>query len=246
MNTLERAEAAEHALSQELDRLVIMKSTIYTSGERDPRVAVPRPPSEGKRFLMGHDPRLPRMPEKPSLFDFYKYRFGPANHMLQSARLAQKNGVDEKIVLACLLHDIGVAGFIRGDHGYWAAQLVEPYVDEEVSWAIRYHQALRFFPDESVGYRYPELYTKLFGPDYTPEPYIHEAYRYARAHKWYMTSRLVTVNDLYAFEPGVEVELEEFTDVVGRHFKQPEEGLGLDASPSSHMWRTIMWPTRYL
>ncbi len=246
MNTVERAEAAEHALSQELDRLVIMKSTIYTSGERDPRVAVPRPPSEGKRFLMGHDPRLPRMPEKPTLFDFFKYRFGPANHMLQSARLAQKNGVDEKIVLACLLHDIGIAGFIRGDHGYWAAQLVEPYVDEEVSWAIRYHQALRFFPDESVGYRYPELYTKLFGADYTPEPYIHEAYRFARAHKWYMTSRLVTVNDLYAFEPGVEVELEEFTDVVGRHFKQPKEGLGLDASPSSHMWRTIMWPTRYL
>ncbi len=246
MNTVERAEAAEHALSQELDRLVIMKSTIYTSGERDPRVAVPRPPSEGKRFLMGHDPRLPRMPEKPTLFDFFKYRFGPANHMLQSARLAQKNGVDEKIVLACLLHDIGIAGFIRGDHGYWAAQLVEPYVDEEVSWAIRYHQALRFFPDESVGYRYPELYTKLFGADYTPEPYIHEAYRFARAHKWYMTSRLVTVNDLYAFEPGVEVELEEFTDVVGRHFKQPKEGLGLDASASSHMWRTIMWPTRYL
>jgi hypothetical protein len=246
MNTLERAEAAEHALSQELDRLVIMKSTIYTSGERDPRMPIPRPPSEGKRVLMGHDPRLPRMPEKPTLFDFFKYRFGPANHMLQSARLAQKNGVDEKIVLACLLHDIGIAGFIRGDHGYWAAQLVEPYVDPEVSWAIRYHQALRFFPDDAVGYRYPELYTKLFGPDYTPEPYIHEAYRYARAHKWYMTARLVTVNDLYAFEPGVEVELEEFTDVVGRHFKQPEEGLGLDASPSAHMWRTIMWPTRYL
>jgi hypothetical protein len=246
MNTLERAEAAEHALSQELDRLVIVKSTIYTSGERDPREPMSRPASEGKRFLMGHDPRLARMPDKPTLFDFYKYRFGPANHMLQSARLAQKNGVDEKIVLACLLHDIGIAGFIRGDHGYWAAQLVEPYVDPEVSWAIRYHQALRFFADEAYGYKYPELYTKLFGPDYTPEPYIHEAYRTARAHKWYTTARLVTVNDLYAFEPGVEVELEEFTDVVGRHFKQPKEGLGFDDSPSSHMWRTINWPTRYL
>jgi hypothetical protein len=22
-------------------------------------------------------------------------------------------------------------GFIRGDHGYWGAQLVEPYVDED-------------------------------------------------------------------------------------------------------------------
>jgi hypothetical protein len=149
-------------------------------------------------------------------------------------------------VLACLLHDIAISGFIRGDHGYWAAQMVEPYVDPEVAWAIRYHQALRFFPDDSVGYQYPELYTKLFGPDYTPEPYIHEAYRHARGHKWYMTARLLTVNDLYAFDPNVQVELDQFTDVVGRNFKQPPEGLGLDNSPSAHMWRTIMWPTRYL
>ena len=54
------------------------------------------------------------------------------------------------------------------------------------------------------------------------------------------------MNDLYAFDPNLDVELEEFTDIVGRHFRQPEEGLGFDQSPSSHMWRTINWPTRYL
>jgi hypothetical protein len=245
MTALERAEAAEHAMSQELDRVVV-KSVIFTSGERDPRQPVQRPPDQGKLYMMGHDPRLPKMPERPTLFDFFRLRFGPSAHLLQSARLAQKNGVDEKVVLACLLHDIAIAGFIRCDHGYWSAQLLEPYVDEEVSWAIRYHQALRFFPDESVGYRYPELYLKLFGPDYTPEPHIQAAHRYARAHRWYMTSRLITVNDLYAFDPSVTVELEEFTDVVGRHFRQPTEGLGFDQSPSAHMWRTINWPTRYL
>src|SRR5688572_31573012 len=117
MTTLERAEAAEHALSEELDRLVIVKSVIYTSGERDPRVPVPRPPDAGKRYLMADDPRLPRMPEKPTLFDFFKLRFTPANHLLQSARLAQKSGAGDKVVLACLLHDIAIAGFIRGDHG---------------------------------------------------------------------------------------------------------------------------------
>jgi hypothetical protein len=195
---------------------------------------------------MGDDPRLPRMPDRPTLFDFYRLRFGPANHMLQSARLAMKNGMDEKVILACLLHDIAINGFIRSDHGYWAAQLLEPYVDEEVSWAIRYHQALRFFPDESVGYGYPDLYVTLFGPDYTPEPYIQAAYRYARDHRWYMTSRLVTLNDLYSFDPTVQVTLEEFTDVVGRHFKQPKEGLGFDGSPSAHMWRTMIWPTKFL
>jgi hypothetical protein len=243
MTSLEKAEAAEHAMSQELDRQVV-KSVIYVSGERDPRVPIVR--EQGKLVMMGDDPRLPKMPARPTLFDFFKYRFGPANHMLQSARLAMKNGTDEKVVLACLLHDIAITGFIRSDHGYWAAQLLEPYVEEEVSWAIRHHQALRFFADESVGYQYPELYVKLFGPDYQPEPYIQEAYRYACGHKWYMTSRLITVNDLYSFDPNAQVSLEEFTDIVGRHFKQPKEGLGFDASPSAHMWRTIIWPTKYL
>jgi hypothetical protein len=119
-------------------------------------------------------------------------------------------------------------------------------VDEEVSWAIRYHQALRFYPDESVGYRYPDLYLTLFGPDYRPDPHIERDYRLAREHRWYMSARLICVNDLYAFDPDVRVELDEFSDIVGRHFKQPEEGLGFDASPSAHMWRTINFPTRYL
>jgi hypothetical protein len=245
MTAVQRAEAAEHALSRELDRVVV-KSVIFTSGERDPREPVPRPPDEGKRYLMGHDPRLPQMPDRPTLFDFFRYRFGPSAHLLQSARLAQKSGAGETVVLACLLHDIAISGFIRSDHGYWSAQLVEPYVDPEVSWAIRYHQALRFFPDEAAGYPYPELYVRLFGPEYEPEPYLQAAYRYARNHRWYMTSRLITVNDLYSFDPAVHVDLEEFTDVVGRHFRQPEEGLGFDDSPSAHMWRTINWPTRYL
>jgi hypothetical protein len=244
MTTLERAEAAEHAMSAELDR-VIVKSVLYTSGELDPTKPVTRPPDEGKLRLMA-DPRLPRIPEKPTILDFFKYRFAPASHMLQSARLAQKNGASEKVVLACLLHDIAIAGFIRSDHGYWAAQILEPCVDTGVCWAIRYHQALRFFADESVGYRYPDMYVKLFGPDYKPEPYIERAYREAREHKWYMTSRLICVNDLYSFDPTVQVRLEEFTDIVGRNFKQPKEGLGFDGSPTAHMWRTIIAPTKYL
>jgi len=243
---LERAEAIEREMIQELDRQVTVKSVIYTSGERDPRLPIKRPAATGKTYVMGPDPRLPRMPDKPTLFDFFKYRFGPSAHMLQSARLAQKNGASEKIVLACLLHDIANIGFIRGDHGYWGAQLVEPYVDEEISWGMRYHQALRFYPDEAAGYTYPDTYVRLFGADYKPDPYIERDYQYARNHKWYMTARLICVNDLYAFDPNARVELEEFTDVVGRHFKQPKEGLGFDASPTAHMWRTINWPTKYL
>ena len=87
---------------------------------------------------------------------------------------------------------------------------------------------------------------KLFGPEFRPEPYLHREYEYATRHQWYMSARMLTVNDLYSFDPNARVELEEFTDVVGRHFRQPAEGLGFDASASAHMWRTIMWPTRYL
>jgi hypothetical protein len=246
MSVLEKAEAADHAAAEAMDRYVIVKSAIYTSGERDPREPPEHPDARGKLHLMGHDPRLARMPDRPTLFDFFKYRFGPAVHLLQSARLAQKNGASEKIVLACLIHDIGNIGFIRADHGYWAAQLVEPYVDEEVAFAIRYHQVLRFYPDESVGYTYPQSYVRLFGADFKPGAYLEREHEYARKHKYYMSARLLTVNDLYAFDPNVHVELEEFTDIVGRHFRQPEEGLGFDQSPSAHMWRTINWPTRYL
>ena len=146
----------------------------------------------GKYMLMGEDPRLPKMPDKPTLIDYFRCRFASTSHLLQSATHALKAGHNEKVVLACLLHDIAVVSFIRCDHGYWGAQMIEPYVDEEVSWAVKAHQALRFFPDESVGYKYPEMYVKLFGPDYQPEPYIVAEYERARNHKHYMTSRLIT------------------------------------------------------
>ena len=50
------------------------------------------------------------------------------------------------------------------------------------------------------------------------------------------------MNDLYSFDPTVHVEIEEFEDIIGRHFRQPEEGLGNDPSPVSHMWRTMANP----
>ena len=244
----EQADELEERMMKSLD-LIPSKSPLYTMGEVDPRIGMVRPPlKEGQHMLQGADPRLPAMPAKPTILDFYRLRFrqGGIQHLLQSANLARKNGFPEKIITACLLHDIGVAGFIQADHGYWGAQLVEPYVDEEISWAIRYHQALRFYPDESVGYPYPEQYVRLFGADYKPEPYIQQAYEFACNHKWYMTSRLICVNDLYSFDPNVVVQLDDFEDILLRNFKQPREGLGFDNSPVAHMWRTLMWPTRML
>ena len=237
----EKADALEEAMSKELEKRRSKPGLLcHIDGwpERDP--------DDKRPFLMHDEPLLPKMPRQPTLIDFYKLRFGSANHLLQSARLAMINGEDEKIVLACLLHDVAVYALPKTDHGYWCAQLIKPYVAEEVSWAIEKHQALRFFPDESVGYEYPDAYIQYFGADYRPEPYIVQEHAKAKNHKWYMTSRLITINDLYSFEEGVDVDVEDFTDIIGRNFKQPKEGLGFDGSPTAHMWRTMIWPNNYL
>jgi hypothetical protein len=199
-------------------------------------------------FMMGDNPALPKMPERPALKDFFLLRFSPIarTHLLQSARVARLNGLGEKVIMACLVHDIAIAGLLSANHGYWGAQLVAPYVDEEVAWAIEKHEALRYFADESVGYTYPHAYIDYFGPDYRPPGYIRREHEAARQHRWYMTSRLVTVNDIYSFDPDVAVDFDEFADVVGRNFRQPAEGLGFDGSPVAHMWRTMIWPNNFL
>lgn len=233
----EKADALEQAMSDSLSRTVV-EPFACDIGEDNSYGSMP--------FLMGTDSRLPKMPDRPTLVDFFKLRFAPAEHVLQSARLALNNGLDEKVVMACLVHDISVYSLIRTDHGYWCAQMIKPYVDEEVSWAIEKHQALRFFADDSVNYAYPEAYIRFFGAEYKPEPYIEQEYKEARNHKWYMTSRLITVNDLYSFEKGVKVDIEDFTDIIGRNFRQPAEGLGFDGSPVAHMWRSMIWPNNFL
>lgn len=190
----------------------------------------------------GNVKRLQPMPEAPTLADYFRLRFNEvSNHVLQSANRAMQTGMSEEVVLACLLHDT-VQQIVKVDHGWWGAQMYAPYLSEKAVFAIRYHQALRFYDDPALGYKYPDLYRRLFGEDYKPEPYIEATYKYVRAHKWYEEPRLVTVNDLYAFEKGVDPKIEQFTDIIGRHFKQPKEGLGFDNSPSAHMWRTLAMP----
>jgi len=236
------ADALEHYLSDQLDQTANAQQS--PAAERAVRRGV------GSLFVMQGSGstapiQLEPMPPKPTLLDFFRLRFAPANHVLQSATRAMKTGMSEETILACLLHDI-VLSLIKPDHGWWGAQLVEPYVPEKVSWAIRYHQALRFYPDQSVGYEYPEMYHRIFGRDYTPPPHIEAAYKYARNHKWYMEARMITVNDLYSFDPNAKVSIDPFIDIIGRHFKQPKEGLGNDNSAVAHMWRTIANPDQPL
>jgi hypothetical protein len=94
-------------------------------------------------FMMGDNPALPRMPEKPTLLDFFRYRFTEftLNHLLGATRRALADGHSETVAMACMLHDISNGCLVRPDHGYWGAQLIAPYVDEEVTWAVNTRRA---------------------------------------------------------------------------------------------------------
>src|SRR3984957_4658870 len=101
MTLSQRADALEEKMARELDYIVI-KSRIYQMAEGDmgppPNPAELRKKNPNARGLMGDDPRLPAMPEKPNLMDFFRLRFGPSMHLLQSARHAVKGGLPEKMV----------------------------------------------------------------------------------------------------------------------------------------------------
>ena len=259
-----KADALEHFMSDQLDLALEGQQTGQQGGannaasaqpEKFPTVAEIQAQIETRSFRRGtgslfvaggrasggHVKRLEKMPEKPTLLDYYRLRFAPANHVLQSATRAMKTGMTEEVIFACLMHDV-VQNLMKPDHGWWGAQLIEPYVSEKVAFAIRYHQTLRFYPDSAAGYEYPDLYKRTWGVDYEPPPYIQATYKFVRNHKWYMEPRLVTVNDLYAFDPNAKVSIDPFLDIVGRQFKQPKEGLGFDNSPVAHMWRTMSNP----
>jgi hypothetical protein len=261
MSAEAKADALEDFLSQQLDEQVARNRD---GGEAAKTFFPPPPP--GKEFPTAAEidaqietrnyrrgagglfananqvKRLPPMPARPTIVDYFHLRFNQFNnHVLQSATLARKNGMTDEIVLACLLHDV-VQCMMKTDHGWWGAQLFEPYVPEKTSFAIRHHQTLRYFEDPANGYHVPDLYRAMFGYDYEPPPHILANYQFIRKHKWYILPRQVTLNDLYAFDANAVVTLDPYIDLLGKYFKTPKEGLGNDNSPVAHMWRTIAMP----
>lgn len=218
------------------------------TGEEDPEAELLRRLNPKTVFMMGDNPALPRMPERPRLLDFFRCRFNDitVRHLLTSAERALAAGMPDKVVLAVLLHDMANGCLIRADHGYWSAQLIAPYVDPEIAFAVKYHQALRYFADPAVGYEYPATYDKFFGPDYDPPAYIKADAAYAQQHPWYMTARQVTMFDIYFFDDLPTPDPEIFSDVIARNFREPAEGLGFDGSDVAHMWRTMIWPNNFL
>ncbi len=60
-------------------------------------------------------------------------------HCLQTATRAERDGADDEVVIAALCHDIGKFVSVP-NHPAIAAEILRPYVRDEVYWMIKSHQ----------------------------------------------------------------------------------------------------------
>jgi predicted HD phosphohydrolase len=66
------------------------------------------------------------------------YQITRFEHSLQSATLAERDGQDEEMIVAALLHDIG-DGIAPDNHSEFAASVLRPYVSERTYWIVKHH-----------------------------------------------------------------------------------------------------------
>jgi predicted HD phosphohydrolase len=89
------------------------------------------------------------------------YQIDRYQHALQSATRALRDGVEEEMVVAALLHDIGDT-IAPDNHSEVAAAILKPYISEKTHWIIAHHglfqgyfyyQHLGWDPDARERYR---------------------------------------------------------------------------------------------
>ena len=66
------------------------------------------------------------------------YQVSRLEHSLQSATKAFKNGENEEMIVAALLHDIGDE-LAPMNHSEYAAAVLKPYVSEKTYWIVKMH-----------------------------------------------------------------------------------------------------------
>ena len=66
------------------------------------------------------------------------YQVSRLEHSLQSATRAEKDGADEEMIVATLLHDIGDS-LAPYNHSQLIAAVLRPYVSEKVHWIMLHH-----------------------------------------------------------------------------------------------------------
>ena len=66
------------------------------------------------------------------------YKITRLDHGLQSATRAYNDGADIDWIVGTLLHDIG-DGLAPQNHDRFSAEVIRPYVREEVTWVVEHH-----------------------------------------------------------------------------------------------------------
>jgi predicted HD phosphohydrolase len=124
-------------------------------------------------------------------------------HALQTATRAERDGADEQVIVASLLHDVGKLISVP-NHPKIAAEILKSYVRYDVDCMVSYHQ------DFQGRYYYEHL-----GMD----PNLREQHS---GQPWYeLAERFADHWDQKAFDPQYQVEtLEHFEPMVVNVFSQ--------------------------
>ncbi|MEH6631896.1 MAG: HD domain-containing protein [Halopseudomonas aestusnigri] len=72
------------------------------------------------------------------------YKITRLEHGLQSATRAYRDGADIDWVVGALLHDVG-DGLAPQNHDRFSAEVIRPFVREEVSWVVEHHGIFQMF-----------------------------------------------------------------------------------------------------
>ncbi|WP_240497079.1 HD domain-containing protein [Thioclava sp. F42-5] len=91
-----------------------------------------------KPFLAGTADRLLRELAAQAEETLSGYQITRLEHGLQAATRARRDGADLDWIVAALLHDIGDR-LAPQNHDRMAAEILRPYVREEVSWVVEHH-----------------------------------------------------------------------------------------------------------
>jgi len=121
------------------------------------------------------------------------YKITRLEHALQSATRAERDNAGTDWIVAALLHDIG-DGLAPQNHDRMAAEIIRPFVREEVTWVVEHHGAFQMIyyaehydgwnPNERDQYRDNPCYQTCvdfcerwdqssFDPDYDSLPLSH-------------------------------------------------------------------------
>ena len=139
------------------------------------------------------------------------YQVDRLEHSLQSATRAYRDGAEEEMVVAALLHDVGDL-LAPDNHSEMAAAVLRPYVSERTYWIVRHHGLFQSY-----------YFAHFRGGDrnardrYIDHPWYQDAVDFC--HRW----------DQPSFDPAYEsLDLEFFEPMVRRIFARAPFSLSDD------------------